>query len=87
MVERAFGLMKNKFRILKKMRFRSLQYTTEITNCACILQNLCLAIEPDRYIYGLHHGLMDEVNQGYCQESEIGAPINDNRRELVAFFQ
>ena len=84
-VERAFGIMKNRFRVLQKIRVKTPEYSAEIIKWVCILHNLCLRLELERYAQDV------QLPEGNGMENEnlheIPHIINDNRRrELADFF-
>lgn len=86
-VERAFGLWKNRFPILNKIRVRSPQYACEIIKATSVLHNLCLRLEPDRYQSNF---ILDENeernNQPVSHDVENTTPDNSRRQQLINYF-
>ena len=48
-IERAFGVMKARFPILRHIRVLEASYAAEIIKTVCVLHNLCLQFEQHRY--------------------------------------
>ena len=81
-VERAFGLMKTRFRSLDKLRVKSPNYACKIIKCITVLHNLCLQLEPERY------RLPEIILPQDEQINAVGRIQNNERRiELDNFFR
>ena len=87
-VERAFGIMKARFPILRHIRVREATYAAEIIKAVCVLHNLCLQLEGDRYNdlneadYNADAINVTEPSDNASADHER----NERRRQLINFF-
>ncbi|MGH0147868.1 UNVERIFIED_CONTAM: hypothetical protein FKN15_059787 [Acipenser sinensis] len=61
-VERAFGLIKNRFRKLKKLHMYDIRNTNTAVTACCVLHNICLETEDLEHEESLDDNVPEDVN-------------------------
>ena len=77
-IERAFGLLKGRFRRLQKIQSRKVEFIPLLIMSACILHNFCLKNNDffeETFIY-----IDDEVTTNDTRQSDSGAA---NKRDAI----
>ena len=90
-VAKVFGVMKARFPILRHVCVRKAIYAAEIIKAVCVLHNLCLQFEGDRY-NDLNEAYMRHYNGDAINVTEPSDNAsadherNERRRQLINFF-
>ena len=85
-VERAFGVMKQRFNVLKTpIRVQTPEYACEIIKCCVALHNLCLRLDglPD---YVALEEVPAEPFQGSAETVDSTGTNSERRQQLISYF-
>jgi len=82
LIERAIGILKNRFPVLKCVRVKNPAFAAEIIKSCVALHNLCLANNDYDEEINANFPSESDTGEEYQQHNEIGL----RRNEIVSFF-